>query len=111
MNELRMNINILDTIFITVMAVMAPRKTAIRDFCTDIIEVIKNVLSPNSDAVISELEAIKDFQKVLAIAYGVMFDFNEMNIKYDQNGLLVSNEGFQLKTINLNINILNDKTP
>ena len=65
-------VNLLDSTFITVIAPMAPRKTAIRDFCTDMIDVMKNVLSPNSDAVISDEEAMKEFQKVLATAYGVI---------------------------------------
>ncbi len=51
---------------------MEPRKTAIRDFWTDMMLVMKKVLSPSSEAVINEEEAMKEFQKVLATAYGVI---------------------------------------
>jgi len=59
-----------------VRALIAPKKTASRDFCVDKIDVMKKVLSPNSDAVISEEEATNEFQKVLATAYVVMVELN-----------------------------------
>lgn len=64
--------NLLESAFMTVMAPIAPRKTVTLGLCTDMMLVMKKVLSPSSDAVISEEEAMKEFQKVFATAYGVI---------------------------------------
>lgn len=70
--------------FMTVMAPMAPRKTAARDLCTDMMLVMKKVLSPSSEAVISEEEAMKEFQKVLATAYGVILPVSSSKASVDR---------------------------
>ena len=57
---------LLENTFITVMALNEARKTTNRDFVfTDMIEVMKNVLSPSSDAVTIKMEDTNEFQKEL----------------------------------------------
>lgn len=65
---------LLESIFITAIAERAPKNTAIRGFWIDIIDVMKNVLSPNSEAVIKDDDARNEFQNELATEYGVMFN-------------------------------------
>lgn len=74
----------MERMFMTVMAPMAPRKTAARDLCTDMMLVMKKVLSPSSEAVISEEEAMKEFQKVLATAYGVILPVSGSKASVDR---------------------------
>jgi len=63
-------VNSLESTIITVIAPRDPRNTTSCDFCEAMIEVMKNVLSPSSAAMISDNEDTNDSQKVLIVECG-----------------------------------------
>lgn len=54
----------IETIFIIIIAVIAAINTIVGGFCTDMINVMKNVRSPNSVAAINDDDLMNEFQNV-----------------------------------------------